>query len=376
VVDKGLSYLTLCDLLADGGSSAGKRDVNVISFEPGKTSVNIFELPKGVLTPPDEKKLSVVEFLEALLPQEDGGKSMTRYSLLQAAVEQTYAYYTEEVPTPGSEGGYTRQLRPFRLSHYVERLHKLERVGNQELDSGAKGYARNVAMQLGAFTGNSPYGKLLDQDTSSGAALGGDFTYIEYSAIEKHKELTDIILLLINELIWQRVYRNPGRRSKAFFDETWSLLSHEKAKAVVVRGYREGRKYGMGSWAISQAISDMANVPGILSSTSTFLLGQGLNEGEQLHKLAEFPLEASAMLPTLGAGLKGGREFLLGMRLADDALEGAFVGDVIRYTPDPYSYWVYTTNDADKRLRNKYTEEHGTLAGLERLVASFKPTRG
>jgi len=369
IVDKGLSYLPLCELLSEGGTRAGKKSVDMISFEPGKTSINIFQLPEGQTQPPDEKKLAIVNLLESLLPEVAGDIVATRYSLLVSAVDQSYGFY---IRTFNEDGQDVKRTEPFTLSQFVERLHKMKNVGERELPNEGKAYAQNLATQLSAFCGNSPYGKLLDRHTSSNMVLSGDFCYIDYGAIEKHPELTDIILLLINELIWQRVFRNPGRRSKAMFDEAWSLISHPKAKEIVIRGYREGRKYGLGTWAISQSVSDMASVPGILANTSIFLLGQGLNEGEQLHKMADFPLEASGMLSSLGLGVKNGREFLLGLRMADETSEGGFMGDVIRYTPDPYSYWLFSTKDTDKVLRNQYIDAHGALPGLEQLVRAFQ----
>ncbi len=363
VVDKGFSYLTLCDLLS--GDSGHDGQVNLVSFEPGKSAVNIFELPQGTVELPAEKVGQVVEFLEAILPNIKGGEAATRRAILYAATEQSYEYHAR-FEKPHGSALVQRVMHPFTLSNFVERLEKLSAFRGSEADSKIKAQAREIAVQLYPFTGNTRYGMLLDRPTNLN--LDGEFLYIEYSALDRYKDLTDVVVLLLNELVWQRVHRRPGVRSKAFFDECWSLLERPAACAVVARSYREARKYGLGTYAVSQTVSDLAKVPGILGSTSIFFLGAGLSEANLLEKEAGFPKRAAEQVSSLGRGLKYGREFLLGMRFGQGEADTSLLGDVVRYQPDPFTYWASSTNAADKALRARTLERDGVVLGLEKLA--------
>ena len=355
IVDRGYGYQQLVELF--GGQ--------IIPVEPGtNVSINPFDLPKGMTSPDDQQKGFLMALLRAMLPSEKGTAEAVENAILSSAILQTYARATTERKIKGK---VVPHFAGARLSDLSRVLVTLEAIGERSASSQERDVARNLALRLQHWTGDSPFGQFVDRTTS--IASDAPVLYYETSGLERHEELRPVGLLLIADLIWKRVSRDPSRKKIVVLDEVWSLLKVPQAAVFIVELYRRFRRYNAAVYAITQSLKDFQTeeARGILQNTTYHYLLRLPSEDELIQALLHLPDRAMETFRSLSSKRGSFSEAMTWIR-QEDGLEGG----VIVLRPSPLEYWAYTTNAEDMVVREAYVKKHGgLLPALQELAKEY-----
>lgn len=339
VIDKGDGYLPFMELF--GGQ--------VIRLQPGSDmAINPFDLPQGEVTPDEPKKQFLMAVLRAMVgPAETPS---LEDSLLMAAIDRVYLAHTFETP-----GG--KQIKPFTLSDFRQILLRLEEAFGLTLGEQERAVARDLALRLTPWTGNTPFGKLVDQPTT--IDLTSNLIYFETTGITGNERLLPVGVLLLTDLVWRRVQRNPAEKKLIVFDEVWTLFRSKEASAFIEELYRRLRRYNAGAIAVSQDIEGFRQgyAKGILESTYHFFLMSSPGQEPAIQEL----LGLSERTVNVFRQVEQRKEVLYLLRAL-----GQLEGDVLRYYPSAYEVGAFSTDPKDQEKRNRLA---GELGGVERAVA-------
>ena len=347
IVDRGYGYKHLVDLF--GGE--------IIPIEPGSSvSINPFDLPEGATKPNEQKKGFLMTLLRAMLPSEGGVTESLENAILSNAISQTYT------------GALNSKVKDIHLSTFTDVLAKLERIGKREATSKERELAQSLALRLEHWTGDSPFGSLIDRPTT--ISSDAPVIYYETTGLERHPELRAVGLLLITDLIWQRITKDLSRKKIVVLDEVWSLLKFPQAASFIVELYRRFRRYNAAAYAVTQSLQDFQTeeARGILQNTTYHYLLRLPTEDDLVQKLLNLSDRAMNTFRTLSSKKGSYSEAMTWIR-QEDGLEGGVV--VLR--PSPFEYWAYTTNAQDMALREAVIKKHGDelLPALRELAREF-----
>lgn len=171
-----------------------------------------------------------------------------------------------------------------------------------------------------------------------------------------------------------RMHRRKRARSFLVLDESWALLDAgtggaamaSMAAPFLAASFRQGRKEGISTIAISQTLADFSSSAygaAILGNTATKILGHpGSASVEAIQKDLGLSDRQAAQLRGLVQD-KHFREFLL--------IQGA-ITNVIRVPLDSFSRWVFTTSPDDRERIDQVTASRPDLPLLDhiRLLAN------
>lgn len=343
LVDRGYGYRPLVELF--GGE--------MVPIEPGSgVSLNPFELPAGVSVPDEQKKGFLMAVLRALLPSEGGVAMSLENAVLMSAIGQAYAAAST----------------PVTLSSFAEVLARLKSVGQRQATSKERELAQSLALRLEPWTGDSAFGSFLDRPTS--ILPDAPILYYETSGLERFPDLRAVGLLLVTDLIWRRVTREPTRHKVVVLDEVWSLLRLPQAAAFVAELYRRFRRYNAAAYAVTQSLEDFRGeaARGILQNTTYHYLLRLPTEDDLIQKLLNLPDRAMDAFRSLSSE-KGAYSEALAWIRQEDGLKGG----VLVLRPTPVEYWAYTTNAEDMALRERVIEQHGgeLVPALRQLAQAY-----
>ncbi|HEX2864280.1 MAG TPA: ATP-binding protein [Deinococcales bacterium] len=355
VVDRGRAYETLTRAL--GGDT--------LAIEPGgELALNPFDLEPGQTGPDDAKKALLLAVVRAMLGPSAADAGLEA-AILTAAIHQAYARSSVETRAP--DGTLKREPGETRLSTLTRVLVQLEQVGERPASDAEKTLARTLALKLQPWTGDTPYGRVLDRPTSLPEGRG-PLTYFDTSALETFPELRDVSVLLIADRVWRQARANPLERKVVLFDEAWSLLKIPSSAAFITELYRRLRKDNAGVYAVTQSLADF-----------TGEAARGLLQNTTLHYLLPLPGERQLVSELLGlsqAGLeafdslagRGGRH---AEALAWTREDAGPSGEVIVVRPTPLAYWTFTSRAAEafERRAAIQARDGNVGAALEDLVA-------
>jgi conjugal transfer ATP-binding protein TraC len=192
-----------------------------------------------------------------------------------------------------------------------------------------------------------------------------ELSVLELEGLRDKKELQSVVLLLtmfhVNRNIEQA---DKGRRKILPIDEAWDLLADPFSAKFMENAYRIYRKYGASALAITQSLNDLYKNP----------------SGVAIMENADFWLLLSQKPETLEYIVDSGRihlskehiDLLRTVKTVPGKYSEIFfytpIGKGIgRFSPDPFSYWMYTTKPSDVQAINDYMKK-----GLSRLEALKK----
>lgn len=357
ILDRGFGYAPLVELY--GGS--------IVPFDAsGAVAINPFDLSPGELEPSDEKKAFLLALVRAMLPNptETDLSTVVEDAILTAAIYQTY---TRALSERKINGVVERYYAGARLSDLVRVLVTLEEVGERPASPHEKEVARGLALRLQQWTGETPFGRLLDRETT--LLPDAPVIYYETSRLESYPELQNVATLLIAEEIWKRVKRNPQQRKIVILDEFWALLKIPQAAAFIVELYRRFRRYNAAVYAITQSLQDFTGeaARGILQNTTYHFLLPLPGEDALIQQLLYLPDPALREYHNLAVAERY-REILAWIRR-----EGRLEGEVLRLVPRPLEYWAFTTNadDMAERARAVERQQGRLLLALQELAERY-----
>lgn len=343
IVDRGYGYKHLVDLY-DGAT---------IPIEPQNgVSINPFQLPDGMIEPDEERKAFLMAVIKTMLGARGANVSGAQDGIIDAAITQTYARATSQRRNPQT-GEVEVVFEGVRLSNFVRTLLTLEEVGDRSISDLERKIAKQLVADLQGWTGETALGAFIDRDTN--IDTDAPIVYYETTGLEANPQLRAVGVLLIADLVWRRVMKDPARKKIVVFDEMWSMLKIPEAAAFIVELYRRFRRYNAAAYSVTQSLQDFLTpeARGIIQNTNYHYFLRLPGEDEIIQDLFHLPENAMQVF----RGLTGQRglysEFLSFIR-KEDGIEG----DVLLLRPLPYEYWLFTTHPADMALRNEALSKH------------------
>ena len=318
IIDIGGSYRKLCEFMGGQYIEVSPPTEN----SPG-TSINPFALPDGMAAPSPQKIKFLLSFLETMLTEDETEKlPKLAKSLLEEVIVDTY----KRIPEP-------------TLSDFSSALVK---TGDPDL--------KNYAKMLYPWTGDRPYGRLLD---GAGALkLNADFVVFDLKSLSSYPDLQSVMILIITDFILGKVETIKGRKKQILMDECWELLKSKSASAFMEYCARTLRKTGSGITFITQSLEEILQSPigaAILNNTATKFVLTQRGDLEPTRKIMKLNEQEMALISSLKQA-KG--KYSEAFMLANEAKS------VIRVSPTPIEYWLATSDAADNALLDKARERH------------------
>ena len=357
IIDRGYGYQHLVELF----------DGETIPIEPGKVSINPFDLPPGEVAPDEEKRAFLLALIRAMVPSEGGAVGATENAILNHAISQTYSRFTSE--RRKADGTTERFFAGAKLSDLTRVLVTMEEIGDRPASEAERDIARSLSLRLQNWTGDTPFGRFVDRETN--IRSDANVVYYETTGLERYPELRAVGTLLISDLIWKRVKKDPAKRKIAVFDEAWSIMKVSEAANFMVELYRRFRRYNAAAYAVTQSLQDFVGeeAKGLLQNTTYHYLLRLPGEDALIQELLEMTDRGMEVFRSLTSRSGSFSEVLTWIR-REDRLEG----DVMIVRPTPVEYWAYTTNAYDMAKRKEVLEAHdGNLVGALNELAQRYP---
>ena len=195
---------------------------------------------------------------------------------------------------------------------------------------------RSYAKILYTWTGDRPYGRLLDGE--SNIDLSKNLATIEIKGLDDYPDLQQVMLLLLTDFI------KTTPNLLLIIDEAWRLFTGP-GQSMAIEAYRTFRKYGSGVWCISQNyrdfLSDKKLADTLLPNTATtfVLKQQGIDWQDFQEKLQLNDYELDTVK---GLQCKKGKYSELFLIQGENR-------SVLKIVPDGHAYGVATIDPGDKK---------------------------
>lgn len=320
IIDIGGSYRKLCEFL--GGQ--------YIEMQPPQSgteeikTINPFALADGATEPSPQKIKFLIALFENILTDKEGDRlSKLDKSQLEETILKLYPRMLKErgtVPT---------------VSDLLGVMAKSEEV-----------QLRNFAKMLYPWTGDRPYGRLLDADNR--LELSSDFVVFDLKGLSSYPDLQSAMILIITDYILNKVEskdeRFRGRKRQILLDECWELLKSPASSNFMEYCVRTLRKTGSGITFITQGLEEIVASPigsAILSNTATKFILLQRGDLEPIRKILKLNEQEMALISSLRQE-KGvySEAFLMANEMRS----------VIRACPTATEYWLATSDAADNSL--------------------------
>ena len=326
IIDIGGSYRKLCEFMGgqyiEVSPPLQKGDISLQTINP-------FLIPSGTTEPSPQKIKFLISLLETILTDEEGDKlPKLDKSLLEEALIETYA-----------------RTLPSRQPRFSDLVATLE----ARTEKSMQDYAR----MLYPWTGDRPYGRLLDAENA--LELTADMVVFDLKSLAAYPDLQSAMILIITDYILGKVDEVKDRRKQILMDECWELLKSRGARSFMEYCVRTLRKTGSGITFITQGLEEIersAIGPAILNSTETKII---LKQGGDLEPICKI-LKLNDQERTLISSLRQQKG-----SYSEAFLIAGENRSVIRIKPTPVEYWLATSDAADNALlqdaRRRYPEK-------------------
>lgn len=332
VIDIGGSYKKLTECL-----NGQYLEVNLSD----QYCVNPFDIPDIGEGPSDQKLKSLLAVVESMVVDEEGGK-LTKLErvLLEKAISELYC---EKGPT-----GKVPTLSDLKK--------KLGESGEESM--------RTLSKLLYMWTGDSPYGRLLDGKGS--LKTNTPICTFDLKGLSSYPDLQRVMILILTDFILAQVERDRTCKNRIILDEAWALLKSNAAATFMEYCVRTLRKTGGGSGItfITQGVEEIVASPigsAILNNTATKFVMLQRGDAEVLRSALKLNPQELDLIFSLEQR-KG--EFSEGFMIEGDHRQ------VVRIYPSPFEYWLSTSDARD----NQYLEDLRS-SGLPLLEAIEKASQ-
>lgn len=305
VIDIGGSYKKLTEVL--GGEYF---EINLSD----QYALNPFLLAAGETEPPSQKLKSLVAIVEQMVTEDDRSRltKMDRV-LLEKTILETYRATHGRAP---------------RLSDLKDAC---EKAVEPEL--------KKIGTLLYPWTGDRPYGKLLDRD--SGIATNKIVTAFDLKGLSQYPDLQSVMILILTDFILREVEADKSSFKRIILDEAWELLKSQAAANFMEYCARTLRKTGSGITFITQGLDEIVASPigsAIINNTATKMVLLQRGDTKTLVNTLKINPQELALIQSLRSKKGEYSEAFL--------IEGE-ERQVIRVYPHPLEYWLSTSDAKD-----------------------------
>jgi type-IV secretion system protein TraC len=313
IIDIGGSYKKITESL--GGQYL---EVNLSE----KYRVNPFDIPDPSAEPSNQKIKSLLAVVETMVSEDDKTKlpKLDR-ALLEKAIIELYKSHRNhgEVPTVSTLAKY--------LSDFEETS------------------MRAISKMLYLWTGERPYGKLLDGPGS--LRTDASICTFDLKDLSSYPDLQSVMVLILTDFILSQVEVDRTQKKRIILDEAWALLKSQAAAGFMEYCARTLRKTGSGITFITQGVEEIvasAIGPAILNNTATKFIMLQRGDTEILKNALKLNTQEIALIHSLEQR-KG--EYSEGFLIEGDRRQ------VVRVYPSPFEYWLSTSDAQD----NNYLDQ-------------------
>jgi type IV secretory pathway VirB4 component len=336
IIDIGGSYKKLTHAL--GGQYV---EVNLSQ----EYSINPFHIEDPTQEPSSQKIKSLLSVVELMIAEDDTSKlpKLDRVLLEQSIIE-TYA--------------------KCRAENRVPRLSDLSKTCSASKEPVLK----NIAKMLFSWTGDRPYGVLLDQEGS--LKTSGSICAFDLKGLSNWPDLQGVMILILTEFILSAIERDRSTTNRIILDEAWELLKSPAAARFMEFCVRTLRKMGGGSGItfITQGVEEIVSSPigaAILNNTATKFVMLQRGNSKALQAALKLNAQELALIHSL--------EQRKGVFSEGFLIEGNH-RQVVRIEPQPLEYWLSTSDAKDNlALDQIMAKENVDLPTAIRLAAKSHP---
>lgn len=310
VIDIGGSYKKLTESL-DGQY----LDVNLSD----SSSVNPFVIPEIEKGPSDQKIKSLLAIVESMVVEEERPRlPKLEKVLLEKAINELYKEKAELNKVP--------VLSDLRL--------KLEKSSEPSM--------QQISKLLYMWTGDTPFGKLLDGDGS--LKTDSSVCTFDLKGLSSHPDLQSVMILILTDFILSQVEGDRSCKKRIILDEAWALLKSSAAANFMEYCARTLRKTGSGITFITQGVEEIVSSPigpAILNNTATKFIMLQRGDSQILKETLKLNDQELKLIYSLEQK-KG--EFSEGFMIEGDHRQ------VVRINPSPFEYWLSTSDASDNNF--------------------------
>lgn len=344
VIDKGGSYKKITAIL--GGSYVDTSDKRV-SFNP--------------LAPKTEwvRRLPTIKLILKEMAQVNDNTGMI---ILERLIAGLFSEFTKE------EYG-DREPTLSDAWHYLDshNFYDPDKEGN------LKTYQDTIRLNLGRWTkvatkGKSTMAPLVDNPVTS-VSLENDMVVFDLLGVQGDKEMTNVLFLILADLIERKVTTSVHRHKIIVFDEAWSVLKSKAGAEFLGNLYKTMRKYNCMILSISQSIDDFSD-----SEVASALLGQTY---QTFILRQNSPAEADTIQKILKLN-DGERNIIASLTRQKGKFSEVFLklsgigSSKFAIMPSPVEYWLATTDPADVKVYNNFISEgYGMNDAIMELASRY-----
>jgi len=334
IIDIGGSYKKLTEALDGQYVEINLND---------DTSLNPFFINDPKVKPSDQKIKSLLAIIETMVSEEDNTRLLKLDRvLLEKAILATYDAKKEKGEVP--------------------KLSDLVKICSESDEPSLK----NFSKMLFSWTGDRPYGKLLDKEGS--LKSNSLITTFDLKGLSSYPDLQAVIILILTDFILTQVEKDKSQTKRLILDEAWEFLKSDASANFMEYCARTLRKTGSGITFITQGVEEIvASSIGsaILNNTATKFVMLQRGDSNVLKEVLKLNPQEMSLVESLGQK-KG--YFSEGFMIEGDHRQ------VIRVHPQPLEYWLSTSDARDNEFLRTLMETKGLrLANALKVAAKEYP---
>mgnify|MGYP006077572531 CR=1 FL=1 len=333
IIDIGGSYKKLTEAL---GGQYLEMDLS------DRYRINPFDIPDYAQEPSSQKIKSLLAVIECMVAEDEKSKlSKLDRVLLEKAVIELYEEKKKQKTIP-------------ILSELADKLAK-----SKESSMVA------ISKLLFMWTGNRPYGKLLDGMGS--LRTNAPICTFDLKGLSSYPDLQSVMILILTDFILSQVEQDKVNKKRIILDEAWQLLKSSAAADFMEYCARTLRKTGSGITFITQGIEEIVQSPigsAIMNNTATKFILLQRGDAEVLRNALKLNKQELNLISSLEQR-KG--EFSEAFLIEGDHRQ------VIRVYPSPFEYWLSTSDASDNRHIQSLQEQGMSLvAAIEKAARTYR----
>ncbi|MBY0316102.1 MAG: ATP-binding protein [Bdellovibrionales bacterium] len=332
IIDIGGSYKKLTEAL-DGQY----LEINLSD----QYRLNPFDLANPNEEPSNQKIKSLLAIIESMVSEDEKAKlpKLDR-ALLERAIIELYKSRRAKGEVP-------------QLSDLAKYLSAFEE------DS-----MRAISKMLYLWTGERPYGRLLDGPGS--LRTDANICTFDLKGLSAYPDLQSVMILILTDFILNQVEKDRTIKKRIILDEAWELLKSNAAASFMEYCARTLRKTGSGITFITQGVEEIVASPigpAILNNTATKFVMLQRGDSQVLSDALKLNTQELGLIHSL-TQKKG--EYSEGFMIEGDHRQ------VVRIYPSPFEYWLSTSDAQDNSHLEKLKREGLTLVqAIEKAAEEY-----
>ena len=333
VIDIGASYKKLTEAINGEYLEISLSD---------SLRLNPFHINDPYLEPSSHKIKSILAVLESMVSEDDQTKlSRLDRSLLEKAVIELYQKKRAKGKVP-------------TLSDLVTELKTMNEPSMIVLSK-----------LLYSWTGDRPYGKLLDGEGSLDTKA--QITTFDLKGLSSYPDLQRVMILILTDFILSELETDPSTRKRIILDEAWELLKTPASANFMEYCARTLRKTGSGITFITQGVDEIVSSPigsALLNNTATKYILLQRGDTATLQNALKLNTKEVQLIDSLSQ-CKG--------QYSEAFMSQGHASGVIRVCPTPLEYWLATSDSRDNLHLSELRALGHSLEEALRLAAKSYP---